>query len=127
MNTREEIEARARVEMRKAESTMKLLANVPTDLIERCSEVERRYARALESYRQRKAEYDAMMDEVRDFAAPYIADGVARATIASILGVPVPAPKRTQTQDDEPGEVVAEIEEDERVGYFENVNTSREI
>ena len=69
MNTREEIEARARVEMRKAEATMKLLANVPTDLIERCSEVERRYARALETYKQRKVEYDAMMDEVRDFAS----------------------------------------------------------
>ena len=78
---------------------MKLLANVPTDLIERCSEVERRYARALETYKQRKVEYDAMMDEVRDFATPYIADGVARTTIASVLGVPVPVLKRAQPQD----------------------------
>ena len=122
MNTREEIEARARVEMRKAEATMKLLANVPTDLIERCSEVERRYARALETYKQRKVEYDAMMDEVRDFASPYIADGVARTTIASVLGVPVPAPRREQTQDDEPGAVGAVSYEDEHVEYSDGFN-----
>ncbi|MCL4448891.1 MAG: hypothetical protein M1483_08550 [Actinobacteria bacterium] len=99
MNTREEIEARVRVEMRKAEATMTLLSSTPTELIERCGEVERRHARALETYKQRKAEYDAIMNEVREFAAPYIADGVSRSTIASVLGVAVPAPKRAQAQD----------------------------
>ncbi len=118
MNTRDEIEAKVRVEMRKAEATMKLLSSTPTELIERCSEVERRYARALETYKQRKAEYDAIMNEVREFAAPYIADSVSRSTIASVLGVAVPAPRKRkeQMQDDEPEEVVVKSDLEENNG-----------
>ncbi len=104
MTTREEIENEVRADLRRAQAVAELLASAPAaELAERFTESKRRYLRALDTCMQRKAEYKSVQDEVRDFAAPYLADGVSRATISAVLGITVPTPPRAKqkTPDDE--------------------------
>ena len=104
MTTREEIEDQARADLRRAQAVTELLAAPALEeLAERFTESKRRYIHALETYMQRKAEYMSVQNEVRDFAAPFLADGVSRATISAVLGITVPTPPRAKqkTPDDE--------------------------
>ncbi len=101
MTTREEIENKVRADLRRAQAVAELLATPPPpELAERFTESERRYLRALDTYMQRKAEYKSVQDEVRDFAAPFLAVGVSRATISAVLGITVPPSRVEHNSDD---------------------------
>ena len=103
MTTREEIENKVRTDLRRAQAVAELLASAPAaELAERFTESKRRYLRALDTCMQRKAEYKSVQDEVRDFAAPFLAVGVSRATISAVLGITVPpSPVEHNPADDE--------------------------